>query len=133
VRRDFTLSEEEKECLDATGYQWETVIDAGSKWVILRGFAIPAGYNHSVADVALRVPPSYPDVQIDMAYFFPALALTTDRIIRQTQCFLHLEGKSYQQWSRHRTALNPWRPGLDSICTHLLQVITWLQREVGRN
>ena len=41
-----------------------------------------------------------------------------------------LDGKQYQQWSRHRTAANPWRPGLDNVGTHLIQVDSWLQREL---
>jgi hypothetical protein len=131
VRRDFAVSEDDQECLNALGLPWETVVDGGAKWVILRGFQVPAGYNHHAADVALRVPPSYPDIEIDMAYFFPELLLTKGRLIRQTQVKIAIEGKQYQQWSRHRTQANPWRAGLDSICTHLLQVSTWLEREIG--
>jgi hypothetical protein len=40
-----------------------------------------------------------------------------------------LEGKIFQRWSRHRTPLNPWRPGLDNLETHLLLVDYWMKRE----
>ena len=64
-----------------------------------------------------------------MVYFSPALALTSGRAIRQLSP-LTIDGKSYQQWSRHRTPENPWRIGLDNVGTHLLQTDDWLQREL---
>jgi hypothetical protein len=131
VRRDFVFSDEDTECLNARGLVWETLIEGGTKWLIVRAFPVPAGYNVRTADVALRIPPSYPDVQIDMAYFFPALSLVSGKSIKQIQQIVTIEAKQYQQWSRHRTSANPWRLGLDNVCTHLLQVTTWLEREIG--
>jgi hypothetical protein len=43
-----------------------------------------------------------------------------------------LDGKQFQQWSRHRTGANPWRPGLDNVCTHLLLVNSWLEKELRK-
>ena len=129
LRRDFKLPEEDAESLDHRGLPWETVTDGGAKWLIIKGYPIPGGYDHGTADLALRIPPSYPDDQIDMVYFSPALALTNGKPIRQLS-LLTIDGKAYQQWSRHRTASNPWRPGLDNVATHLLQVDDWLQREL---
>ena len=130
LRRDFKLPEEDVECLNDRGLRWETVMEGGTKWLIIRGYPIPRGYNYEAADLALRIPPSYPDDQIDMVYFHPVLALTTGKTIRQLTP-LTIEGKAYQQWSRHRTAANPWRPGLDGVGTHLLQVDDWLYRELS--
>jgi hypothetical protein len=130
LRRAFQLPEEDVEGLDARGFAWETVVEAGVKWLMIAGYAVPSGYNYNKADLALRIPPSYPDDQIDMVYFSPALALTNGKAIRQLS-LTRIDGKEYQQWSRHRTPQNPWRPGLDSICTHLLQVDTWLARELN--
>jgi len=128
MRRQFVLSEEDEEGLTALGLDWESVVENEVKWIIVHGYQIPAEFNCVVADVALRIPPSYPDDQIDMAYFFPPLALKNGRHIGALTAFA-IDGKSYQQWSRHRTAANPWRPGLDNICTHLLQVDSWLAKE----
>jgi hypothetical protein len=66
-----------------------------------------------------------------MVYFYPALALTSGKPIPQLTPTA-IDGKQYQQWSRHRTAANPWRAGLDNVCTHLLQVNSWLDRELRR-
>ena len=129
MRRAFQLGEEDVECLAARGLGWEALIEAASKWVIVHGYPVPEGYNHRTADVALRIPPSYPDGDIDMVYFFPELKLVNGRMIRALTPLV-IDSKQYQQWSRHRTPQNPWRPGLDNICTHLLQVDSWLEREL---
>lgn len=130
MRRTFQLPEEDEECLAASGFSWEALIEGGAKWLIIPGYRVPAGYNHRAAALALRILPSYPDADIDMVYFHPALALTNGKAIRQLSA-LTLDGKPYQQWSRHRTPANPWRPGVDNVCTHLLQVDTWLTRELA--
>lgn len=130
LRREFKLPAEDVESLSALGLPWETIIEGGTKWLIIRGYPIPRGYDHQVTDLALRISPSYPDDQIDMVYFSPVLALTSAKTIRQLSPTT-IEGKTYQQWSRHRTSANPWRPGLDNVGTHLLQVNDWLQRELN--
>jgi hypothetical protein len=129
MRRLFQLPEEDEECLAACGRQWEAMTAGEAKFLILPGYSTPEGYNHRSVSAALRIPPSYPDDQIDMVYFYPPLALTSGKTIRQLSTF-QIDDKPYQQWSRHRTTNNPWRPGLDSVCTHLLQVNNWLEREL---
>lgn len=131
MRQQFQLAEEDVEGLAALGLAWEAVVEGNTKWLILPAYPIPAGYNHQTASVALRIKPSYPDDDIDMVYFCPPLALTSGKPIgRLSLC--QIDGKQYQQWSRHRTAANPWRPGLDNVCTHLLQVDSWLERELKK-
>lgn len=131
MRLTFQLAEEDEECLAARGQPWEAVIENNAKWLIFPEYPIPDGYNLRAASAALRIKPSYPDDDIDMVYFFPALALKSGRAIAQLTPFA-LDGKQYQQWSRHRTGANPWRPGLDNVCTHLLQVDSWLERELRK-
>lgn len=130
MRKAFQLPEEDHVCLAGRGLTWEAIVEGGARWLIFPGYSIPAGYNHQSASVALRMPPSYPDADIDMVYFFPALALNSGKAIRQISP-ITLDGKQYQQWSRHRTPQNPWRPGLDNVCTHLLQVDSWLEKELN--
>lgn len=131
MRRQFELGEGDEEGLNAKGLPWETVVEANTKWLILNDYPIPLGYNTRTAIAALRIPPSYPDDQIDMIYFHPSLALASGRAIGQLTPFT-LDQKQFQQWSRHRTAANPWRPGIDNICTHLLQADHWLARELKK-
>ena len=80
------------ECLAAVGFAWETVIENNSKWVIVDGFPVPEGYNHRSAIAALRIPPSYPDDQIDMVYFFTrGLRFQTARRCRHSALFKSTE------------------------------------------
>jgi len=131
MRRAFQLAEEDEECLTARGLAWEATTENGVKWLIFPEYPIIKGYNHRTVSAALRIPPSYPDDQIDMIYFSPALVLQSGRPIANLTALV-LDGKQYQQWSRHRTQANPWRPGLDNVCTHLLQADSWLEKEVKK-
>lgn len=131
MRRAFQLAEEDLECLAALGRPWEAVIETHVKWLLFPDYPIPDGYNHRLVTAALRMPPSYPDDQIDMVYFHPALALVSGKGIAQLS-MCALDGKQFQQWSRHRTAANPWRPGLDNVGTHLLLVNCWLEKELRK-
>jgi hypothetical protein len=130
-RSDFQLPEEERTLLSSGSLNWECIVEAGVNWLIVRQHPVVDGYNVAVVDLALRIPPSYPDEQIDMVYFHPPLQLIDKRPIPNLST-LTIESKAYQQWSRHRTTVNPWRPGIDSVGTHLLQVNSWLTRELER-
>jgi hypothetical protein len=128
MRREFDLSEEDDACLRARGLTWEAVREGQAKLLIFPEYPVPAAYNHRVVKAGLRLPPSYPDDQIDMVYFSPPLALTSGKAIRQLS-MQPFDGGQYQQWSRHRTRANPWRPGVDNVGTHLILVDSWLERE----
>jgi hypothetical protein len=127
VRRDFQLSEDDVLCLDAQGCAWDAIVENNVKWIILRGYSIPAGFNVVAADAAIRIPPSYPDGGLDMVYFFPGLSLLDGRAIAKLTPH-PLESKQYQQWSRHYT----WEPGHHNLCTHLLLIRSWLERELRK-
>jgi len=131
MRRQFQMPEEDDEILNASGMEWETVKEGDTKWLILPKYGIPAGYNHTLVSAAFRILPSYPDAGIDMVYFFPGLALTNGKPIGALTT-LNIDGKAYQQWSRHRTGQNPWRPDVDNIGTHLVLVKDWLNKELGK-
>lgn len=127
ARRQFVLGANDTRFLDSTGLVWETIKESGEQLVIIRGRRVVDGYTPAKADIALVLPAGYPDTQIDMAYFCPplscgrAVANLSPRVI---------EGRTYQQWSRHRTPDGPWRAGLDDIASHLALVDYWLEREL---
>ena len=129
MRRQFTLPAEDMEWLEGTAKSFELIAEGGSLRVVIHDWPVPPGYNVASVVANVRIDPGYPDTQIDMVYFHPALALTNGKTIKAISAH-GLDSKQYQQWSRHRTAANPWRPGLDNVCTHLMQVDTWLQREL---
>lgn len=132
MRRTFTLSEGDREFLDSRGGSWETLVEGPSRWVIVDSLEVPQGYNHFTVAVAFLLDASYPDVQIDMAYFFPALARADGKSIGalSTQ---QLDGKIWQRWSRHRVGADAWRPGIDNIETHLLFVAAFLGEELRKH
>lgn len=129
MRRQFQLPESDVEHLESRGLPWDTVLDGGSQWLLVHNFPVPVGYNVLLVTVALLIAPAYPDAQIDMAYFLPHLSRADGKAIPQVSGQA-IDGQTYQRWSRHRTAEDPWRVGVDDIGTHLLQVAEWLRREL---
>ena len=130
-RRQFSLPQEDMEWLESLGLVYELVAEGGVPRVVIYGWPVPGGYNVAKVDVNVRVDPGYPDTQIDMAYFTPALARRDGRPIGATSDD-SFDGKIWQRWSRHRTAANPWRPGLDGLSTHFALVDDWLARELRK-
>jgi len=128
MRREFQLPECDVDFLEAQHLSWETVRDGGVGRLVIHDFSIPAGYKQDRAALNLRIEPAYPDTQIDMAYFFPAIERIDGLAIPQTSVD-EFDGKSWQRWSRHRTGENPWRPGIDDVGSHLALVRFWLERE----
>lgn len=128
-RRQFRLPADDEEALNAMDLTWETVRDGTTQWLLIHAWQVPPGYTHKVADVALLIPPGYPDSQIDMVYFNPALVLASGKNIRNLSV-QPIAGQTWQRWSRHRTSANPWRIAVDDVTTHLTLVDEWLKREL---
>jgi hypothetical protein len=128
LRRQFDLPPEDTEFLNEYGLPWEAIVD-GSLWVLIHEFSMPRGYNHATVTAAIRIETGYPNTELNMVYFFPALARTDGKPIGATEAQQPLDGKSYQRWSRHRTGANPWKIGRDHIGTHVILVEDWLDRE----
>lgn len=129
-RRDFPVLPTDHAWLNEKGYDWITMVENGRRWLILRNVALPAGYNVATATIAMEVPTAYPMAEIDMFYCHPHLARTNGQIIPQTQVNEMIGGRLFQRWSRHRGTVAPWRPGKDSVVTHLLLIDESLNREV---
>lgn len=128
MRRQFSLPESDVAYLDSTGMKWEAVVEQGVRRAVIYAFPLPAGYDQTHADLNFRIDGAYPDTQIDMVYFFPALK-RSDNISIRALAFDNFDGKTWQRWSRHRTPQNPWIAGVDDISSQLLLVEHWLERE----
>jgi hypothetical protein len=131
TRRDFSLPSDDSTWLDQTALNYELVTESGILRVIIYDFPIPSGYNTDKVAVNVRIDAGYPDVQIDMVYFYPPLAKTNGHPIAAT-CPDAFDGKTWQRWSRHRTPANPWRPGIDNLSTHFALIESWLSRELKK-
>ncbi len=130
-RFQFDLLSEDQKFLDEYGLSWETIVD-GSQWVLIHGFPTHEGYNHPSVTVAIRIETGYPNTELDMVYFHPALARRDSRQIAATDAVQMIEGKAYQRWSRHRTPQHPWVIGRDNLGTHVILIEDWLAREFDR-
>lgn len=130
-RRDFALLDADDEYLDRLGLRWETVNDAGRRWLLIHRFPVPAGYTADRALLALEIPPSYPGAQIDMFYTNPPLALISGRAIECTHIPATIRGAVFNGWSRHRGPGSPWNPAADNVSTHIALVESALLKEVG--
>lgn len=130
-RRQFALPERDTEFLDRLGLKWEMVRDGPLGRLVIHEYPVPRGYNVKRVRLNLRVEPTYPDTQIDMAYFLPHLARADGRPIGALACDA-FDGEIWQRWSRHRTQANPWRPGIDDVSTHLALVDSWLRSAIAK-
>lgn len=128
MRRQFQLPEEDVIYLEGLGMNWETVNDQGMQWVIINNHPVPEGYNMKEVTIAIKIETGYPRAPLDMAYFFPFLTRLDGKSINAIS-IQPIDGKQYQRWSRHRTAENPWREGIDDISTHLSLVSYWFEQE----
>ena len=130
-RRDFSPPQDDLDWLCKTGRRFELVAEKNVLRVVLYVFPVPPGYDRSEVDVNVRLDPGYPDTQIDMVYVHPPLARADRRPIAALSQD-RFDGKDWQRWSRHRTAVHPWRPGIDNLSTHFGLVEEWFSRELRR-
>lgn len=126
-QRDFSMPEEDSDFLKKLDLSWDSFSE-GSRWLILRDYFLPVGYNVDKCDVAIAIPANYPVEQLDMFYMYPNLSRTDNQAIGALSAQT-IEGKQYQRWSRHRTVLNQWVPGEDNLATHLELMNYSLQEE----
>jgi len=127
-RRDFHLLEEDEAYLESLGLIWEVTNLQNALWVFIYNYIIPEGYNEPEVTLAVRMSPGYPTSQLDMVYFYPALSRKDGQPIGGLS-LTQIEGKNFQQWSRHRTIVNPWRPDIDNLSTHIPLADAWLMLE----
>src|SRR5690606_5910629 len=99
-RLAFQLPEEDRDYLETLALMWETIIDAGGRWVLIHEHPVPPGFNHRTVSLAMRVEGGYPPAKLDMFYVFPALQRQDNRPIPNLTS-QPLDGKDFQRWSRH--------------------------------
>ncbi len=133
VRRDFGLLPTDESYLNGQQYSWETINEAGKRWLLINEYPLPEGYTVEVVKLAIQVPPLYPKAQLDMFYTDPPLALSSGLAIPANQVRAVIEGIQFHGWSRHRNHASAWNPTKDSVITHLALIEGALNKEVGAN
>lgn len=129
-RRQFSLLRNDETFLTNCSHQWETIIEAGRRWLVISHFPLPAGYNCDACRLAVEIPASYPGAQLDMFYCDPPLMLVNGGAPPMTESRETIDGVQFQRWSRHRPD-GAWSPSKDSLATHFGLIDMSLAREVG--
>ncbi|MDV4160578.1 multiubiquitin domain-containing protein [Rhizobium leguminosarum] len=129
--RDFALLDVDESYLDGLRLRWETTASDGNRWLIIRDYPVPDGYTARITTLALMVPATYPQAEIDMFYAHPPLQRSTGAAIPATEATQVIGRLPFQRWSRHRGAVAPWNPQRDNVVTHLALVESALLQEVG--
>ncbi|MCQ1572729.1 multiubiquitin domain-containing protein [Neorhizobium galegae] len=129
--RDFAVLAVDESYLDGLDLRWETRDSDGQRWLVIRDFPVPSGYTAKSTTLALMIPPTYPQAEIDMFYCHPALAVSRGVAIPATEATQIIGGLPFQRWSRHRGTIAPWNPLTDNVVTHLALVESALVKEIG--
>ena len=132
VSREFGLLEEDERGLSDRELVWETVIEGGRRWLLLKGYRLPPGYQVKSATIAVEIPSNYPAAELDMFYCHPFLSKADGHPIPQTQARQDIRGVQHQRWSRHRGGASRWIPGKDNVLTHLTLIDAAIAREVEK-
>jgi Prokaryotic E2 family E len=88
LRREFDLLPIDREFLDVYGMPWETIVDA-SQWVLIHDFPALRDYNRATVTAAIRIETGCPNTELNMVYFFPALARIDGKPIGATEAQQH--------------------------------------------
>ncbi len=134
--REFALLDADEDFLNRSGTSWETILvdEAGTRrrWLLIHEYGVIDGYTISNVMLALEIPNTYPEAQIDMFYAYPPLALATGVEIPSTQVRATIRGLEFHGWSRHRGEASKWNPAFDNVVSHLALVEAALLKEVGQ-
>lgn len=122
------LREVDAAFLENRGIDFEAAVENNMTCLILRAFKLPAGYDHSLVDLLLRLPLQFPEVGPDMFWMDPTVLYADGRVPTNTSPEIVL-GHSWQRWSRHFTH-SPWRPETDNLQSFCRLIRTVLEREV---
>ena len=128
ARKEYDLLEEDEAFLNSLQLEWENFTESNAHWIFIYDYKIPEGYNVDTVTMGVRITSGYPTAQLDMLYFHPPLTRKDGKPIGALST-CDIDGKKFQQWSRHRTGANPWRPDIDNLGTHIPLADAWLTNE----
>lgn len=122
----FELLPEDVEYLDANHRgRWRKLNEGGGKYgLLIEGFAVPAGFTRSTADLMVLIPAGYPASPLDMFYFGPPLSKVNGHDAGALSIEEHF-ARRWQRWSRHYD----WSPGKDDLTRHIEYI--WHELQVA--
>ena len=127
----MTLPDTDAQYLADRGLDHEIASEAGMTCIVIRGWALPSGFDRATADLLLRLSPGYPDVHPDMWWFDPAIRLANGSALPATEVVEQHLGRTWQRWSRHFNG-GQWQSGIDGLESYLALIRQDLERSVPR-
>jgi hypothetical protein len=121
------LAPSDQEFLERLGLEYEVVVEHGLVCVVLKDWPLPSGYQTEKADLLLRLPPGFPDVQPDMWWMDPPVERAPGSYPEAANQFESYLGRTWQRFSRHLNA-GSWQPGRDSLATYVALIRADLKR-----
>jgi hypothetical protein len=96
-------------------FQWAVQPESGFVCIVIRGYALPPGFDVATSDLLVRLPLGFPDAVPDMWWFDPPLRIARTGAMPPASEVIetHL-GRSWQRWSRHFPT-GAWRPGRSGL------------------
>lgn len=122
------LSEADEHSLQEHGFRYAIETDANMTCLTISAYKLPNGYDHTEADLLLRLDPGFPDTPPDMWWFSPAIKLSDGRAVRATNNTESYLGRDWQRWSRHLNS-GDWTPGNDNLASFLAVISQDLLRK----
>lgn len=123
------LPDSDLKYLRSKGLDFEAQLEGNMISLVIKRFALPAGYQPSEVDLLLRLPLQFPQVPPDMFWTDPVISYTNGGTPSQTQAREVHVGRSWQRWSRH-FGRSHWRPGIDDLRSYLRLIRSTLEKEV---
>lgn len=130
LRRDFYLPEEDVQYLDSLGLEWEAVQEGNARGVVLYGFLMPTPFQPEKLNLKIKIPQDYTSgAALDMFFTDVHVTRTDGKGIERLTESEIFDGKKWWQWSRHYPQNTKWRPGVNTLATHLSYVQHVLDEE----
>lgn len=130
LRREFQLPEEDILYLDGLGLEWEAIQDGNARGVVLRGFQMPQPFQPERLNLKINLPQDYTSgAALDM-FFTDVMASRSDG--KGIECLTEsnqFDNSKWWQWSRHYPKNTKWRPGVNTLATHISYVQHILMEE----
>ncbi|MFA5841123.1 MAG: E2/UBC family protein [Candidatus Paceibacterota bacterium] len=108
------LQKEDASYLAEKSYQYELFPENNELHVIIKEFPFPTSlYSPSTAELLIKIPPGYPNTQLDMFWTNPEIKKVDGQAPAASETREQHHGRSWQRWSRHYAS--GWRPGIDGL------------------
>jgi hypothetical protein len=85
----------------------------GWSFLVIADYALPTGFEPSLVQLLVKLPPGFPDAAPDMFWVHPGVRTSNGTLPRAT-CNERLLGEDWQRFSWHLAA-GAWKPGASGL------------------